>query len=135
GLLALAAGRPLTAKDFGAVPEDADLVLAATVDLPKILGTTRKLIAGAGEQPKENFEQILGQLEKELKLSFEEELFKAFGQTWVLYDSPSNGGILMTAPILSLEVTDYELAKGTFEKLMEVLKLAVPGELNPGRFG
>ncbi len=135
GLLALAAGRPLSAKDFQEVPADADLVLAFTIDLPKILGTTRKLIAQAGEQPKENFEQILAQLEKELGLSFENDVFKAFGQSWLLYDSPSNGGVLFTAPILGLEVTDYEAAKKTFAKLMDVLKLAVPGEIQGGRFG
>lgn len=133
GILALAAGRPLTAKDFEAVPGDADLLLAFTIDLPKILGTTRKLIAQAGEQPKENFEAVLAQLEKELGISFENDLFKAFGQTWVLFDSPSSGGVLFTAPVLGLEVTDYEAAKVTFGKLMEVLKLAVPGEIRVGR--
>jgi hypothetical protein len=135
GILALAAGRPLTAKDFEAVPADADLVLAFTVDLPKILGTTRKLVAQAGEEPKQNFEAVLAQLEQELGLSFENDLFKAFGQSWVLFDSPSNGGVLFTAPILGLEVADYETAQMTFAKLMNVLKLAVPGEIQPGRFG
>lgn len=135
GLMALAAGRPLSAKDFEAVPADSDLVFAFTVDLPKILGTTRKLIAQAGEEPKQNFEAVLAQLEKELGLSFENDLFKAFGQSWVLFDSPSNGGVLFTAPILGLEVTDYEAAKVSFGKLMDVLKLAVPGEMQPGPFG
>jgi hypothetical protein len=135
GLLALAAGRPLKAEDFEAVPGDADLVFAFTIDLPKILSTTRKLVAQAGEQPKENFEQVLSQLEKELGLSFEDDLFKAFGQAWVLYDSPANGGVLMTAPVLGLEVIDQEAAKVSFEKLMAVLKLAVPGEIQAGRFG
>ena len=135
GIMALAAGRALRAEDFQAVPGDADLVLAFTIDLPKILSTTRRIVAQAGEQPKENFDQILAQLEKELGVSFEDDLFKAFGQTWVLYDSPANGGVLATAPILALEVIDQEAAKTSFEKLMGVLKLAVPGEIRAGRFG
>ncbi|MCA9069266.1 MAG: hypothetical protein KDA84_10105, partial [Planctomycetaceae bacterium] len=135
GILALVAGRPLTAKDFEQVPADADLVLGFTLDFPKLLSTTRKLIAQAGQEPKENFETILAQLEMELGLSFEEDIFKAFGQKWMLYDSPSNGGILVTAPVLALEVKDYETAQKTFEQLMKILKLAVPGEIRAGRFG
>lgn len=135
GILALAAGRPLTAQDFQNVPADADMVFAFTLDAPKILSTTKKLIAQAGEEPKENFETILAQLEMELGLSFEEDIFKAFGQKWLLYDSPSNGGVLFTAPVLALEVKDYETAQKTFEQLMKILKLAVPGEVRPGRFG
>ena len=135
GLMALAAGRPLTAKDFEAVPGDADLVFAFTMDFPKILSTTRKLIAQAGEEPKENFEAVFAQLEKELGVSFENDVFKAFGQSWLLYDSPSNGGVLFTAPVLGLEVIDQAAAQKTFVKLMDVLKLAVPGEIQAGRFG
>lgn len=135
GILALAAGRPLTAKDFQNVPADADLVFAFTLDAPKILGTTKKLIAQAGDEPKENFDKILSQLETELGLSFEDDIFKAFGQKWMIYDSPSNGGILLSAPVLALEVKDYETAQKTFEQLMKILKLAVPGETRAGRFG
>ncbi len=135
GYLALAAGRALKPEDFQTVPADADFLLAFTLDLPKILGTTRRLVAQAGPESKENFEKIYTQLEKELGLSFEDDLFKAFGQAWVLYDSPSNGGVLMTAPVVGLEVRDYETAQATFAKLMKVLKLAVPGEIRAGRFG
>ncbi len=136
GVLALAAGRPLTPKDFQHVPGDADLALGFTLDFPRVLKTARTIIAQAGDQPKEGFDRFLAQLEMELGgLSLENEFFKAFGNAWVLYDSPANGGILATAPVLSVDVTDHDKAKIVLEKLMNVLKNDVlRGERQTGRF-
>ena len=123
GLLALAGGRPLKASDFAQVPEDADLVLGFTLDAPKVLATAQRIVGQADPQSKKVFDQIIAELEKELGQSFEEDIFKAFGSAWVLYDSPSNGGVLFTAPVLGLEVADHAKAQVAFEKFMGVLKL------------
>ena len=126
GVLALAAGRPLKASDFAQVPEDADLVVGFSLDAAKVLATAQKIVGQADPQSKQVFDQIIAELEKELGLSFQEDIFKAFGHAWVLYDSPSGGGVLLTAPVLGWEVTDHAKAQVAFEKFMEVLKRALP---------
>ncbi len=133
GILALAAGRPLKASDFAQVPEDADLALGFSLDAAKVLETAQRIVGQADPQSKQVFDQIIAELEKELGLSFNDDIFQAFGNAWVLYDSPSNGGILATAPVLGWEVTDHAKAQVAFEKFMEVLKRALP-PMSEGRF-
>jgi hypothetical protein len=128
GVLALAAGRAITSADFAQIPADADLVIAGSLNVPKVLAAVRQIVGSADPQSKENLELILKQLEAELGLSFEEDIFAAFGDVWTIYDSPSGGGLFVSAPVLSLEVRDAKKADKVFTQLMKVFKDALPGD-------
>jgi hypothetical protein len=134
-LLAVAAGRPLTVEDFAHVPGDADLAVGFSLDVPKVVEAARQIIALADPPSADVFDATKKQLEKELELSFEDDIFAAFGQVWTVYDSTAAGGILLTSPVATLEIKDAAKAKQVFERLMEVLKLALPGNDQGNTFG
>ncbi|MBT4867173.1 MAG: hypothetical protein HON53_18875 [Planctomycetaceae bacterium] len=128
GVLALAAGRAITPNDFSHIPGDADFVLAGSLNVPKVLTAAREIVGNADPQSKEVLDLTIQQLEAELGISFEDDVFKAFGDVWTIYDSPSGGGLFVSAPVLSLEVRDKEKANKVFARLMKVLGDALPGE-------
>jgi hypothetical protein len=128
GVLALAAGRAITSDDFSQIPADADFVFAGSLNAPKVLAAAREIIGNADPQSKEILDGTIKQLEAELGISFEDDVFKAFGDVWTIYDSPSGGGLFVSAPVLSLEVRDKEKASKVFTQLMKVLGNALPGE-------
>jgi hypothetical protein len=134
GVLAVAAGRPLKIEDFAHIPGDADLALGFSLDVPKVIAAARQVVAQADPPSAEVFDATKKQLEKELELSFEDDIFAAFGQVWTVYDSTASGGVLLTSPVVTLEVQDAEKAKQVFERLMEVLKLALPGNMDSSTF-
>ena len=133
GVLAFAAGRGIQPDDFNHVPQDADLVFAVSLSPEKILAAAKQVVSEAHPPSGERFEQILDQLETELGVSFEDELFPAFGDVWTLYDSPSAGGVLLTSGVATLEVRDEEQARAVFTKLMKIMEQAVTYER--GQFG
>ncbi|MBW3541668.1 MAG: DUF3352 domain-containing protein [Planctomycetes bacterium] len=134
GLLALTAGRGITTADLALVPADADLVYAFSFNMPKVLAAARQIVRTADPPSAEKFDAVLKQLESDLGFSFEQDLFEAFGDVWVVYDSPSAGGVFLTGAVLGVEVRDAQKAEHVFSQLMKVLNQVLPGEL-PGRFG
>lgn len=132
GVLALFSGRGIKKADLAHVPADSDLVLAFSVNAKGILSAVRNIIAVADPASKDNFEKLIKQFETELGLKLEEDLMKAFGDVWVLHDSKSAGGVLVTSLVASLEVRDHKKAGDVFTKLMDVLELALPGEIRGG---
>lgn len=135
GLLSLAGGRALTAKDFAHIPADADLAFALSMDWAKVLTAARTIVTTADPQSGEVFEATLKQLEEELELSIEDDILQAFGHAWTVYDSPGAGGMVITAPVLALEVKDRDKAVKVYKRLIKVLELALPGTTQEGRFG
>lgn len=134
GLLALAAGRAITADDFARVPADADLAAAVSLDLKTALAAVRAVIkksdpSGAVEQ---QFDALLGISDEALGFSLEEDLLPAMGEVWTVYDSPESGGVFLTNAVVALEVKDARKAYEVFTQLMARLKDALPGEYGGG---
>lgn len=134
GLLAVAAGRAVKPSDFSHVPADADLAFALSLSAPKILEAARNIVGTADPDSKEQLDAVIKQLESELGLTLEGDIFPAFGDVWTIYDSPSAGGAFITNAVLGLHVKDGAKAKAVYDKLMEIFKLALPGETRGGRF-
>lgn len=134
GILALVSGRAIKPADLAHVPADSDLVFAVSVNAPKILTTVKKIVATADPGSKAFLDELLKQFERELGLTLEKDLFKAFGDVWVLHDSKSAGGVFLTSAVASLEVRDPRKAEEVFTKLMDILEDALPGNFGrPGR--
>jgi hypothetical protein len=132
GILSLAAGRAMQPSDFERVPADADFVFAFSLNLPKVLAAVREIVGKADPESTEQFEALIRQLEGELGLSLEDDLFQAFGDVWTLYDSPGGGGFLATGLVASLEVKDPQKASAVFKKMMDIIQANVDGERNVG---
>lgn len=134
GLLALFTGRPMTPEDFAHIPADADFMVGKSLNAQQLLDTAREIVIAMSPDASEEFDEGLAQLEEELGLSIRDDLFDAFGDVWTLYDAPSNGGVILSAPVLCLEVRDYELASAAILKLMQAFEQNLHGEqLTGGR--
>lgn len=129
GVLAFASGRALTAEDFAHVPAHADFVASVTVDVPGLLTALRTTLNNVDPGLENNLKATLDQLERELGFSLEDDFAAAFGQQWTLFDAPETGGTYLTAPMLSIEVKDYEKAVQVFAKLSALVRQALPGSL------
>jgi hypothetical protein len=132
GLLALAAGRTIKPDDFTHVPADCDFVYSLSLNFPKLLATSKEIVAKAHPPSQQMFEQILKQLETELELSIEEDFFKAFGDVWTISNSKAAGGLFVTSLVGCLEVRDSQKAQKVFTKAMEILRDSLPGETDSG---
>ncbi|MCH7987844.1 MAG: hypothetical protein IID46_01700 [Planctomycetes bacterium] len=132
GLLALAAGRTIKPDDFRHVPADCDFVYSLSLNLPKLLATSKEIVAKAHPPSQQMFEQILKQLETELELSIEEDFFKAFGDVWTISNSKAAGGLFVTSLVGTLEVRDSKKAHKVFTQAMEILRDSLPGETDSG---
>jgi hypothetical protein len=127
GLLSLVSGRAIKPADLAHVPADSDLVFSFSVNAPKMLTAVKKIVAAADLNSKAALDGLLKQFEEELGLSLENDLFKAFGDVWVIHDSKSAGGLFLTSMVASLEVRDPQKAEDVFSKLMDLLEESLPG--------
>ncbi|WP_166830907.1 hypothetical protein [Thalassoroseus pseudoceratinae] len=134
-LLAVLGGRSLKADDFAHIPADADFYQVFSMDWPKVLAELRTVVGDADPVALDALNGTVKQLESELELSFDDDIFPAIGQVWSVHNSPSNGGLLFTSPVLTVDVKDADKAEKVFKRLMEVLQLAVPGQTREGRWG
>ncbi|MEZ6055125.1 MAG: DUF3352 domain-containing protein [Planctomycetaceae bacterium] len=132
-VLALATGRALKVSDFGHIPADADLVVAKSLNVQKIMDAVRTILKEAEPSVLEDMEQAITEVETELGISLEKDLFTAFGDVWTLYDAPSNGGLLVSSPVLAWEVKDPQQAYAIFTDLMKLVKAQMPGDIGQGR--
>ncbi len=132
GIMALAAGRAIVAEDLKLIPADADFVTAFSLSAPKILTAAKSVIGSIDPGSESALQEWIAQLEKEVGVSLENDIFPAFGDVWTLQDSPAAGGVFFSSLVASLEVRDPQKAYAVFTKLMAVLKEALPGETRTG---
>ncbi|MDA1013888.1 MAG: hypothetical protein O3A00_05465 [Planctomycetota bacterium] len=128
GILALAAGRAIKNEDLTHIPIDSDLVIAFTLNLPKVLEAVQQVLQDIEPASAQFFELMLAAAEAELGLSLKDDVFAALGDVWTIYDSPSAGGVLVTSLVAGVEVKNAEKAYRVLSQLMRVLKASLPGD-------
>jgi len=126
GIWTLAAGRPIQAEDLKSVPVDADLVVAFSLNLGKLLAEAKRIAGIVNPRFVQQIEGVLAEVNEDIGLNVEEDLLPAFGDVWVLYDAPSTGGLVVTGAVLSLEVRDAEKARQAYDKLIELARSSLP---------
>lgn len=96
GLFAMLDAEPIAAGDLAAIPADATIAFSAKIDPSKTLDRIFTLVdaieRGAGQRAR----QELAGLQGEIGFSVEKDLFGSLGNTWSVYQSPSEGGPLFT---------------------------------------
>ncbi len=104
GLMSLTTGRTMTAKDFQFVPADADLVMAYSVDSVGVLDSMIEMIESIEPGSREEIEEELEEFEEELGVSLRTDVLESLGDVITISNSPGDGGILATTPVLTIEV-------------------------------
>ena len=110
GLMALLSGRGITADDFAMVPDDSDVVLAASIDIETIMTEAKAFLNGVDPNAADDIDQVLAAADKALGLNFRTDVLAAFDQVITVSNSPGDGGWVASSPVLTIKIKDKKKA-------------------------
>jgi hypothetical protein len=128
GILVLAAGTPIQPEQFSHIPADADLVVATSLSLTGVFQETRQMLEKAQPLSVRVFDEAVKQLQSELELKIVEDVLPAFGDVIMAFDSPTEGGLIATSLVVSLEVKDRAKAAIVFERVMKLIEQSIASD-------
>ena len=109
--------KPLEAKDLGPIPKDATLALAARFDAARfwemLFGLAKDL-----PQVGDSVALQLGETEKKLGFRIREDLLQSLGDVWCIYNSPGEGGLVLTGLTAVVPLKDPDRAAAAHAKLL-----------------
>ena len=114
GLLDMIADRPLAAKDLEPIPSDAMLALAARLDLERMFKLFVSAYGKAGVDA--DVQKALEKLAQEYGVDVRR-LLSSVGDTWCLYNSPSEGQLIFFGWTAVVSVRDRAALIDSWEKL------------------
>ncbi len=117
GLLSLAQQKPLTTADLDLIPRDATFALAFRLDPARARTAILELVEKIDPRAKEALQANDSQRE------MIEQVTNALGDSWCLFDSPSEGGLL-TGLTAVVSVKDADAAAALERKLVALLPAA-----------
>ena len=126
GFLKLVDEPPLSAKELAIIPGDATLASAIRVSPKRLYNQMLELIGAVDPRAHEQFQaEVAGALEEATGLDLEKDLLAHMGDTFALWNSPGQGGLLFTGLTLALELDNSAAFARSFEKAMgSLLELA-----------
>jgi hypothetical protein len=122
GLSTLFGPEPLTAADLAPIPKDASFAIAARMKPDQlwssILTTVSKIDAHSGEEMAGGVKQM----EAALGFRLQEDLFQTLGDSWCIYNSPGEGGLLITGLTVVVPVKDHDRLVKTNGQLVDFIR-------------
>jgi hypothetical protein len=134
GLLALMRGRALKLEDVAAAG-DSSLAATFSLDPAELWREMMGIIQSIDENARRNFDREMEQVRQELGLDIERDLLATLGDSWSIYNSPAQGGLIITGLTAVAKVKDARKAAESHEKLLAKIKQEMPqGERRRGVF-
>lgn len=110
-------------EDLTAVPSDSDMVVSASFDFLTLIDAYMEIVPpGFRDQVKQEFTQA----GLAIGLDWERDVRDVFSNTYVLSDSPGDGGWMLTAPVISVAFKDKDAAKNSVAKFTRALRQTMP---------
>jgi prepilin-type processing-associated H-X9-DG protein len=128
GIFALATEKPLTAADLAPIPSDATIALAAQVNPDRVFETILSIVGQIEPRARQEILQEFAQAKEHLGVDFQNDVFKSLGDTWCIYNSPSESGLIPIGAIAVVQVKDYKRLATAHEKLLAAAKEAAKRE-------
>ena len=125
GVLELLAATPLTAADLAPIPADATIAIALRADLDTVLQKGLAIIGEIEPRAKDEFAMGISQGEKALGVSLRDDVLKPLGDVWCVYNSPAEGGLLITGLTVVAQVEDHEKLLAVQQKLLILARTAM----------
>ena len=118
GLLGLAGAEPLTPGDLAPIPRDATIALAARVDPEEVLDTILSAADGIEPGLREEILEAIGRMGEELGFNVRRDLLGPLGDTCCVYNSPGEGGLVITGLTAVIQVEDRRQLAETQAKFL-----------------
>lgn len=135
GLMKLLDSKPLTAADLAPIPRDASLATTLRLDADKVLSTVLSVAREIDPTVADEMEKNIGGVSKMIGVDIQEEVLKSLGDTWCVYNSPGEGGLLLTGLTATVDIRDREKFGGAFNQLMAIAKASLKEPDEADEFG
>ena len=135
GLFKLVAGKPLTADDLAAIPQDATLAFAARFDANEAFELVKTLVSSVDPRGQAAFEQEMEDMKSELGIDLSKDVLQAIGDTWRIYNAPSDGGLLVTGLTAVANIRDRPALVKASAKIEELAQKMAETAGQPNEFG
>jgi hypothetical protein len=122
GLLKFADQKPLVTADLELIPRDATFAVALKLDPEKARSTIVAVIEKINPKWKEEVHGKLSDSQRELL----HDVFRALGDTWCVFDSPNEGGMI-TGVTAVVSIKDADAAASVQKKLIALAEDAGKG--------
>ncbi len=111
---------PLSDDDLAIVPRDASYASVSNLDLAALWTALRGTLEDVEPDAIAQIDGGVAMATQFLGFSLTEQLLPALGDTWVLVDAPSHGGLLFTGMVLIAETRDAAALQGMLNRSIEV---------------
>jgi hypothetical protein len=123
GLLAPAAGKPLSPADLKPIPRDSLIAVAARFDADKFLETLLRSAVQIDPRLLLQIERELEHVDRQFQINVRDEVLQPLGDVWCLYHSPGEGGLLAGFAAV-IRVQDRARLARTEQKLLAIARAA-----------
>lgn len=130
GLLNFGEAKPLTVADFKLIPRSADIAVVGRFNAEGSRKMLVELVDKIDPDARKQMEAKLGEAEEQLGFSIEKDLLAGLGDTWTLYNSSEEGGLLFTGLCASVTIRD----RAKVEKVLDRLLRLAEAEIRKNRF-
>jgi hypothetical protein len=122
GIFALLEAEPLQPSDLTAIPKDATFAIAARFDAGNALKRLMELLGQLDPGAHQQFKNELAAIEKQFDFKISEDVLQSIGDTWCLYNSPGEGGLLFTGLTAVAPVKNRERLIKAHDKLLASIR-------------
>jgi len=122
GLLKIWDQQPLSEDDLRLVPQDASWAVVSNWDLAASWQEARRVVEALDPNAAAQLDGLLAMASATVGFSPTDDLLPALGDTWIVYDAPDHGGVLLTGAVLVAEVRQPEALRGTFGRLLNFVR-------------
>jgi hypothetical protein len=131
GLLLPVRGRGLTKEDLAAIPADATLAVAARLNIQETLDGLAADASSADPEVKQALLKRIDALRHGGKGKSGQQVFASFGDHWCFYNSPREGGLVMTGLTGVVPITDRQQFSRNYETMMRLITQGLPPDDGP----
>jgi hypothetical protein len=131
GLLTLFGPEPLTAADLAPIPKDASFAIAARMKPAQLWTSIVEGVAKIDARAGQEMDMGVKQLEAMVGFRLQEDLFETLGDSWCIYNSPGEGGLLITGLTIVVPVKDHDRLVKTNEQIVQLVRKNAPPEESP----
>jgi hypothetical protein len=122
GVFSLATVKPLEPADLAPIPSDATVALAMRLDADQIFETILSLAGKIDPGAAREILDFPEKFQRELGIDLRGDVLKSLGDTWCVYNSPGEGGLVFTGLTAVVQVKDRQRLAAAHAKFLAALR-------------
>jgi hypothetical protein len=122
GILGLV-GEPLTADDIASIPADATIAGAVShAGANEVFEVLASIVSTIEPRARGEMEQGLAEITQQTGIDIRNDVLKPLGDVWCFYNSPGEGGLVLTGLTAVVKIADPERMAQTHRKIQSILQ-------------